>query len=53
MPVLVINGSEDYDAKKAASYFPNAKGVSIDGDHHTFLVNENFIKEVLSFLEKI
>lgn len=53
IPVLVINGSEDYDANKASSFFPNAKGVSIDGDHHTFLVNENFATVVLSFLEKI
>lgn len=53
VPVLVINGSEEYDAKKAASFFPDAKGITIDGDHHKFLVNENFTAEVLSFLEKI
>lgn len=50
IPVLVINGGEEYDAEKAASCFPNARGVTLRGDHVAFLTDEGFVKEVLSFL---
>jgi len=52
-PVLVINGTQNYDAKKAASFFPNARGVTLDGDHHSVITHENFTKEILDFLDKL
>ncbi len=53
LPVLVINGRDEYDAKKAASSFPNAEGVSLEGDHFTFFTGKDFTREVLSFLTGI
>ena len=51
LPVLIINGENDYSAEEAASYFPSAKGVTIEGDHMSVLSNERLVKEVISFLD--
>ncbi len=53
MPVLVINGKGDYDAVKAASFFPLARGVSLDGDHHNVIANADFTKEVIDFIDAL
>lgn len=53
LPILVINGTREYDAEKAASYFPSAKGISLRGSHVTVLRNKNFSKEVISFLNEM
>ena len=50
LPVLIVNGTRDYDAEEAASYFPSAKGVRIEGGHLSVLKNERLTEEVLSFL---
>mgnify|MGYP002625140628 CR=1 FL=1 len=52
IPVLVINGSEDYDAREAAGYFPNARGVALKGDHAGVLTHRNFAGRVLAFLDE-
>ena len=51
LPILIINGENDYSAEEAASYFPSAKGVTIEGDHLSVLTNERLSEEVLSFLD--
>jgi len=51
LPILIINGSREYDAEKAASFFPNARGVSLRANHVTLLRNKNFSNEVISFLD--
>lgn len=53
LPILIINGTREYDAEKAASYFPNAKGISLRGSHITLLRNKNFATEVMSFLNDL
>jgi pimeloyl-ACP methyl ester carboxylesterase len=52
-PVLVLNGAKDYDAEKAASFFPNARGISLDGDHHSVITHVDFTKEILDFLDML
>jgi len=51
LPVLIVNGTRDYSAEEAASYFPSAKGVTIEGDHLSVIKNERLAEEVLSFLD--
>ena len=53
LPVLVINASREYDAKEAASFFPNARGITLRGSHITLLRNKNFSNEVISFLDDL
>ncbi len=53
IPVLVINGSREYSAEEAASFFPNARGLSLRGSHITVLRNNSFATEVLSFLNEL
>lgn len=50
LPVLVINGTREYDAERAASYFPEARGVSLRGSHVTLLRNKDFPNQVINFL---
>ncbi len=51
LPVLIINGENDYSAQEAASYFPSAKGVAIEGDHLGVLGSERLSEEALLFLD--
>ncbi|MEM7009496.1 MAG: alpha/beta hydrolase [Thermodesulfobacteriota bacterium] len=51
LSVLVINGTREYDAELAASFFPNAKGISLRGSHITLLRNKSFSNEVINFLD--
>ncbi len=51
LPVLIINGKREYDAQEAATFFPNARGVSLRANHVTLLNNKNFSNEVISFLD--
>ncbi len=51
LPVLIINGSREYDAAEAATFFPDARGVSLRANHVTLLRNKNFSNEVISFLD--
>ena len=51
LPVLIINARNDYSAEEAASYFPSAKGVTVEGDHLSVLRSERLPPEVLSFLD--
>jgi pimeloyl-ACP methyl ester carboxylesterase len=51
LPVLIINGENDYSAQEAASYFPSAKGVTVEGDHLGVLSSERLSEEVLLFLD--
>ena len=53
IPILVINGSREYSAEEAASFFPNARGLSLRGSHITLLRNKGFATEVLSFLNEL
>lgn len=53
LPILVINGKREYDANEAASFFPNARGVSLRANHVTLLRNKSFASEVLSFLNEL
>ena len=53
LPVLIINGTREYDAQEAASFFPNAQGVSLRGSHVTLLRNISFSNEVLTFLNSL
>ncbi len=53
LPILIINGTREYDAGEAASFFPDARGVSLRGSHVTVLRNKSFSNEVLSFLDSI
>ena len=53
IPVLVINGTREYSAEEAASFFPNSRGVSIRGSHITLLRNKSFPNEVISFLDSL
>ncbi len=53
LPVLVINGQREYDATKAAGFFPNARAVSLRANHVTLLRNKNFSNEVISFLDSL
>lgn len=52
LPILIINGTREYDAEKAASFFPDAKGLSLRGSHITLLRNKTFPNEVLTFLNQ-
>ncbi len=51
LPILIINGENDYSAEEAASYFPSARGITIEGDHQSVLTNGRLSKEVLNFLD--
>lgn len=51
LPVLIVNGESDKSAEEAASYFPCAKGVTIEGDHLSVLNNKKLPTEVLDFLD--
>ena len=51
LPILIINGTREYDAEIAASHFPDARGVSLRGSHVTVLRNKDFSNEVLTFLD--
>lgn len=53
LPVLIINGQREYDATKAASFFPNARGVSLRANHVTLLRNKDFPTEVIAFLDSL
>ena len=53
LPILIINASREYSAEEAASFFPNARGVSLRASHITLLRNKNFSNEVLSFLNEL
>jgi len=53
LPILIINASREYDASEAASFFPNARGVTLKGSHITLLRNKNFSNEVISFLNEL
>lgn len=53
LPILIINGTREYDAEKAASHFPDARGVSLRGSHVTVLRNKDFSNEVLTFLDSL
>lgn len=53
LPILIINGSREYSAEEAASFFPNARGLSLRGSHITLLRNKAFAGEVLSFLNEL
>jgi len=53
LPVLIINGTREYDASEAASFFPNAKSVSLRGSHITLLRNKGFSNEVIAFLDSL
>ncbi len=53
IPVLVINGTREYSAEEAASFFPNARGLSLRGSHITLLRNKDFVGVVLSFLNEL
>ena len=51
LPVLILNGEADCSAEEAASYFPSAKGVSIEGDYQSVLTSKRLTAEALSFLD--
>ena len=50
MPVLIVNGTGEYSAEEAASFFPSAKGVALEGDHMSVLENKRLPEEILTFL---
>jgi len=53
LPILVINGTREYDAEKAATFFPDAKGVSLRGSHVTVLRNKDLPNQVITFLNSV
>ncbi len=53
LPILILNGTREYNAEEAAAFFPNARGVSLRGSHVTLLANKNFTNEVLGFFDEI
>ena len=53
LPVLILNGTREYDVSEAASFFPNAKGVSLRGSHVTLLRNKSFSNQVITFLDSL
>ncbi len=53
LPILILNGTREYNAEEAAAFFPNARGVSLRGSHVTLLANKNFTNEVLGFFNEI
>ena len=53
LPILIINGTREYDAEKAATYFPDAIGVSLRGSHVTVLRNKDLPNQVITFLNSV
>jgi len=52
-PALILNGTKEYDAQEAASFFPEAQGKSLRGNHYSVLNNKSLPGEVLNFLKSL